>query len=166
MVTTVSHPSIGLSEEGLNKAASVLATNLADEYLLRTKLRKYHWNVTGHQFRSLHELFESQYEALAVIIDKLAERLRTYGQLAPGTLQEFIDLSRLSEHPGENPDAHQMVQDLIDDHEAMVRCMRDDVKTAEDEISDVGLADLLTGYLQVHQDMSWMLRAYLVTEGL
>lgn len=159
-------PDLGLDEKTVDQVADILKTTLADEFTLRLKLRKYHWNVTGHQFRGLHELFEEQYTALAEFIDEVAERLRSYGKLSPGTMQEFLDMTRLEENPGEIPSVDDMVTNLVQDHESLVRYFREDIKTAEEELEDVGLADFLTGQLQVHQEMAWMLRSFLQTDGL
>lgn len=158
---TKMNPQIGLSDEAMTGAVSILSTLLADEFLLRLKLRKFHWNVTGPQFLSLHEIFEKQYTALATFIDEVAERLRSYGAISPGTMAEFLDLARLEEFPEDNPDAEGMVKALVQDHEAMIRHLREDIKTAGDKYEDVGLEDFLTGQLQEHQEMAWMLRSFI-----
>jgi len=154
-------PDLGLSDEAMTGAASILSTLLADEFLLRLKLRKYHWNVTGPQFLSLHEIFEQQYTELATFIDDVAERLRAYGATAPGTMSEFITMSRLTENPAGNPDAETMIENLVADHEAMVRYLRTDINRVADEYEDVGLEDFLTAQLQAHQKMAWMLRSFI-----
>ncbi len=159
-------PNLGLSESAMQGSVELLSTLLADEYVLRTKLRKYHWNVTGPQFHALHEFFEKQYEILAKVIDETAERLRTYGQFAPGTLQEFLDLSRLDEQPGEIPNAEDMVKNVVADHEALVRHLHSDSKRAGEELDDVGLEDFLIANLQLHQEMAWMLRSFIVSSGI
>ena len=159
-------PDLGLKENAMTGAVEILSKMLADEFLLRVKLRKYHWNVTGPQFHALHEMFEEQYEALATLIDETAERIRAYGAMSPGTMEEFLDLTRLSENPGNIPNAAGMVENLVSDHEAMVRNLREDIKTAEGDYEDVGLADFLTGYLQEHQEMAWMLRSFVETAGI
>lgn len=157
-------PDLGLSEEAMKSAAELLSTALADEFVLRLKLRNYHWNVTGPQFRSLHELFEEQYEELAEVIDETAERLRTYGRFAPGTMQEFGKLTRLEEKPGDHPSADEMVMNLVLDHEMMVRNLTADSQVAADENEDVGLEDFFIGLLQQHQEMAWMLRSFLIRQ--
>jgi starvation-inducible DNA-binding protein len=158
-------PDIGLDAETHNAVTGILATLLADEFVLYTKLRKYHWNVTGPAFHALHTMFEEQYEDLAEVIDDVAERLRAYGVKAPGTLAEFQEKTRLSEHPGENPTARNMVVDIVADHEALVRFLRQDIE-AVDEHDDDGAEDFLTGLLQKHQEHAWMLRAMLEGPGL
>jgi starvation-inducible DNA-binding protein len=38
-------PNIGISEKNLEGVIKILSTLLADEYVLYTKARNYHWNV-------------------------------------------------------------------------------------------------------------------------
>jgi starvation-inducible DNA-binding protein len=47
---------------------------LADEYVLYTKTRNYHWHVVGPQFNDLHKFFQEQYEVLNDIVGEVAER--------------------------------------------------------------------------------------------
>ncbi len=154
-------PDLGLQEKQRKDVATGLKVVLADESMLYQKLRNYHWNVTGRHFFELHIALEEQYTAIAEVIDEVAERIRQYGVFAPGTLAEFKQLTRLSEQPGVYPDARTMVANLVADHETIIRNLRDDINTIEDKDDDVGAADLLTGMLQTHQKMAWMLRMYL-----
>jgi starvation-inducible DNA-binding protein len=151
---------IGLADGARDRVVGLLGALLADEYLLYTKTRNYHWNVTGPHFSQLHDLFETQYEALAEIVDEVAERIRALGAAAPGTLAEFAKQTRLREHPGEYPDARTMVANLLADHEALARALRADVETAA-QAGDAGTSDFLTGLLEKHEKTAWMLRATL-----
>ena len=153
-------PRLGLDEEARQGIIDLLSALLADEVMLYTLLRKYHWNVTGAHFFTLHEAFEQQYTAFEAIIDEVAERIRQYGAMAIGTLEEFKQYTRLEEQPGENPDAMQMVQDIMETHETLVRLLREDIDTADD-YDDDGAEDFFTGLLQVHQKWAWMMRAML-----
>ena len=159
--TKTTQPDLGLSASKVEEAVELLQTLLSDEYVLYTKLRKYHWNVTGPDFRSLHLLFEEQYETVEARIDATAERARTYGVPVIGTMEEFKDNARLKENPGDLPNAEGMIVKLAEDHEMLVRELRDDIKKAGEELEDSGLEDFLIATLQEHQNMSWFLRSFL-----
>ena len=154
-------PNMGLSDEQRAQVVKILMGLLADEYVLYTKTRNYHWNVTGLQFNDLHKFFESQYEELNDIVDDVAERARTLGGHANGTLSEFVQHARLKEQPGQFPPANEMVANLLTDHEALVRQLRADLTTYIDKYHDAGTSDFLTGVLEKHEKMGWMLRAFL-----
>jgi len=153
-------PNIGLSDSNRDGVVKLLIPLLADEYLLYTKTRNYHWNVVGPQFNDLHKFFEAQYEELDGFVDEVAERIRQLGALSPGTLAEFTKASRLKEHPGQHPAAKAMIAALLADHEAVIKTLRSDLTTAQDKLSDAGTCDFLTGLMEKHEKMAWMLRAF------
>lgn len=151
---------IGLSETARSTVMEILNTLLADEYVLYTKTRNFHWNVTGPSFHALHKFFEEQYGELEDFVDQVAERVRQLGGRAAGTLAEFLKTTRLKESPKARPEAAAMLQALLSDHEAVIRALREDVGTVE-KTGDEGTTDFLTGLLESHEKMAWMLRAHL-----
>jgi starvation-inducible DNA-binding protein len=152
---------IGLLDEQRKGVVGILNTLLSDEYVLYTKTRNYHWNVVGLQFNDLHKFFEEQYDDLAEIIDAVAERARTLGGHALGTLAEFSQHTRLKEQPGHYPDAKAMLTNLLSDHEAIIRHLRVDQQTCMEQHGDVGTNDFLIGLMEKHEKMAWMLRSFL-----
>jgi len=76
----------------------------------------------------------------------------------------LLQQTRLQERPADYPDARGMVFNLVQDHEAMVRNLRQDAKLCADEYNDVATEDLLIGLMQEHQEMAWMLRSFLEGE--
>ena len=155
---------IGLSHEQREGVGKILNTLLSDEYVLYTKTRNYHWNVVGPQFNDLHKFFETQYGELNVIIDDVAERARAVGVRAFGTAAEFSHHTRLTEQPGRYPGAREMVTNLLNDHEAIIRHLRVDLEACAQRHQDAGTSDFLTGLMEQHEKMAWMLRAYLAGE--
>jgi len=151
---------IGIPEDSRQKVIDILNTLLADEFLLYTKTRNYHWNVTGPQFNDLHKFFEAQYDELNDLVDEVAERARQLGGRAFGTLAEFTKSSTLVEQPGVSPQAAEMIRTLLADHEAIIRALRAAIGPVAEKHGDVGTSDFLTGLLEKHEKMAWMLRAY------
>jgi starvation-inducible DNA-binding protein len=152
---------IGLNQRQRQAVGEILSRLLADEYVLYTKTRNYHWNVVGPQFNDLHKFFEAQYEALEDFIDDVAERARTLGGHAVATLAEFEQLTRLKEHPGRYPAAREMLKNLLADHEAVIQTLRHDVDIVMEQHRDAGTSDFLTGLMERHEKMAWMLRSFL-----
>jgi starvation-inducible DNA-binding protein len=154
-------PNLGIADSDRSAVVKILNALLADEYLLYTKTRNYHWNVEGLQFNDLHKFFEGQYEALDDIVDNVAERTRALGGSALATLAEFTQQARLKEHPGQYPDAKTMIGNLLADHESLIRQLREDLDTTASTYRDLGTSDFLTGLMEQHEKMAWMLRAFL-----
>ncbi|AUT02315.1 DNA starvation/stationary phase protection protein [Nostoc sp. CENA543] len=152
---------IGLTEEQRQGVINLLNQDLADSYLLLVKTKKYHWDVVGPQFRSLHELWEEHYQALTENIDELAERVRALGGYPIGTMAGFLQVTTLKEHAGDVPNATGMVERLVEDHEQIIRNLRDHVDRSGEEFHDQGTADFLTNLMEDHEEMAWMLRSFI-----
>lgn len=149
----------GISEETRTEIADGLASLLADSYLLYLKTHNFHWNVTGPMFVTLHELFEEHYTELATAIDEIAERIRALGSFAPGSFAQFKEIASIDEETG-NPEAHEMVRQLIQGQESVVRTARAVLPVAS-EADDEPTVDLLTQRMQIHEKNAWMLRSLL-----
>ena len=157
---------IGLSEEQRHGVIDLLNTDLADLYLLLIKTKKYHWDVIGPQFRTLHTLWEEHYNQLTINIDETAERVRQLGGYPLGTAAGFVQYSTIKEHPNDLPTANEMVARLVQDHEQVIRNLRSHVDQCGDKFHDEGTADFLTGLMEQHEEMAWMLRSFLEGESL
>ncbi len=154
-------PQIGIAAQHLTHEIQMLNAILADEFVLYTKTRNYHWNVTGPHFHDLHKFFEAQYEELDDIVDNVAERVRALGGVAAGSLMEFTKLTRLKEQAGELKESQVMLADLLGNHEALIKNLREGVDACANQYKDAGTSDFLTGLMEQHEKMAWMLRSSL-----
>jgi len=152
---------IGLEDSNRREVTRVLNNLLSDEYLLSTKTKNYHWNVTGPHFHDLHTLFGNQYAKLDVFIDEVGERVRALGGNAFGTMTEFLRCTRLQERPEVHPSELAMVEDLYDDHEILLRSLRGSLAGNASLRGDIGTTELLTRAMQEHEKMVSMLQSVL-----
>ncbi|MFE3872471.1 Dps family protein [Flavobacterium sp. ZS1P70] len=154
-------PQIGITESHLQKSNSFLSSILANEMTLYVKLRKFHWNVAGENFMELHKLFEGQYKQLEEAIDEVAERISKLGGKTIGTMKEFSELTILKESPNHYPSNKEMKKELLEDHETLIVQLRKDIDICAEENKDAGTADFMTGLMEQHETMAWVLRRYL-----
>lgn len=153
-------PSIGITDKNLQEIIKLLSAVLADEMTLYVKTRNFHWNVAGDSFMEVHRLFEEHYKQLEKTIDEVAERIGKLGGKAIGTMAEFLEHTRLKEQPGKYPARKDMVGQLLKDHETVIKELRDDVDKCE-KLGDAGTTDFLTGIMEQHETIAWVLRRYL-----
>ncbi|MBK8738509.1 MAG: DNA starvation/stationary phase protection protein [Betaproteobacteria bacterium] len=119
----------------------------------------FHWNVTGRDFNSLHQMFMLQYTEQWNALDVIAERIRALGHPAPGTYKEFVKLASIKEVEGV-PRSDDMVRHLVAAQEATARTARK-LFPVVDAANDQPTADVLTQRLDVHEKTAWMLRSLL-----
>lgn len=151
---------IGISDGNSKAVALLLNKLLANEFVLYTKTRNYHWNIECPSFMEMHKLYESQYNELAEIIDEVAERVRKIGHYAEARLKDFVELADLDEEEYTDDQVKQ-INNLLEDHETIIRNVRGHIKMADEKYKDIGTSDFLTGLLRQHETMAWMLRSYL-----
>lgn len=149
---------IGLDANARNAVAEALNGVLADTYVLYQKTHAYHWNVTGPQFPVLHAMFETQYRELWAALDEIAERVRALGSFAPANGRIFASLASIESAEETPPKATDMIKNLLDGHEALIRRARAALETAG-AVNDAASEDLLTIRIQTHEKTAWMLRA-------
>lgn len=149
----------GIAKEQREKIAAGLSRLLADTYTLYMKTHNFHWNVTGPMFNTLHTMFETQYNELALAVDEIAERIRALGVKAPGSYAEYSELSSINEETG-HPNAEEMIKQLVEAQETIVRTAREIMPLA-DKNSDEPTADILTQRMNLHEKNAWMLRSLL-----
>lgn len=150
----------GISRESLRKIANILNDDLADEYVLLTKTRNYHWNVENPRFNDLHKFFDEQYELLSAAVDEIAERVRAVSGRTRATLKEFINSSQIREDVGSYPNADTMLSNLLSDHETIIKTLRKNISECQ-ELNDEGTANFLTDKMEEHEKMAWMLRSFI-----
>lgn len=134
-----------------------LSIVLADTYTLYMNTQKAHWNVEGPSFYGLHILLDKQYHELAEMVDVLAERLRTLGEFAPGSYDEFASLTTLPQTTKMMSKESDLVRALITSYEGFISHILDAIDSLR---RDPGTVDILTQQLEVHQKSLWMLKAH------
>ncbi|WP_050526563.1 Dps family protein [Pseudorhodobacter aquimaris] len=129
---------------------------LGETFRLYVQTHGYHWNVEGPNFRQLHVMFEEQYQNLWAALDEIAERIRTQGAYAPGTVADLMALARPEDTAAQSAD--EMIVKLIAGHEALAKTLRDAI-AANGEAGDEVSAGILTDRLEWHEKELWMMKA-------
>ncbi|MGK5593982.1 MAG: Dps family protein [Parachlamydiaceae bacterium] len=150
--------SLFLEEEASKQIASQLAIFLSDTYLVYVKTQNFHWNVRDPRFFSLHEFFEEQYQSLASAIDEIAERIRMLDAKTPGSLNSFLELTRLDDAK-DDLTADMMLKMLLQDHQSIIQWIRPEIEQTS-KLGDQGTADLLVQRLRAHEKAAWMLKSH------
>jgi starvation-inducible DNA-binding protein len=133
-----------------------LSRILGRTFRLYVQTHGYHWNVEGPEFRQLHGLFEEQYQDLWNALDPIAERIRSLGAYAPGSIAELMKLAGGEAAPAQS--AASMVDGLIEAHDALAADLREAIATAQDA-GDEPSVGMLTDRLQWHEQQLWMMKA-------
>lgn len=155
---------IGLDDKMIKVSIRVLNNLMSDSFVLLIKTWNYHWNVKGESFKSYHVFMEELYNGLITDIDDIAERVRALDERPIGAMKGYLEHNRLKEHNDEEklPDARKMLAILSEDHDTLIREIRSDLKTLEDDKSnDSGTINFLEDMIEKKEKTAWMIRSYL-----
>ncbi|MDI1321223.1 MAG: DNA starvation/stationary phase protection protein [Algoriphagus sp.] len=152
-------PNLGIPENILHLVSIELNKLLADEFILQTKTRNYHWNIEGANFYEMHRFYEQQIVELDEMIDAIAERIRTIGFYAEARLEDYLRLTSLIEQPYTNSQSDQLKY-LLGGHETIINNLRRLIPLFGVKYKDAGSCDFSARLMQQHEKMAWMTRAH------
>ena len=151
-----------ISQEAREKVVENLNARLADVIDLKTQAKQAHWNVKGHHFIGLHELFDRVAVAAEAHTDLIAERITALGGTALGTARVVAQKSSLQEYPLEifEGEAHvDALSTAMSDFGKKVRAGIDET----DELGDADTADLYTEISRELDKLLWFVEAHIQT---
>jgi len=152
--------SIDLDAETREQVVALLNQQLADTFDLYSQTKQAHWNVKGHQFFQLHELFDKLAIELLDHVDTIAERSTTLGGTALGTARMAAAKSRLPEYSAATTGGRESLEALIVRYAELAATTRAMIDRT-DELGDVDTADLFTGVSRGLDKSLWFLEAHL-----
>lgn len=137
-----------------------LNKQVANFKVLYEKLHYFHWFVNGENFFVLHEKFQEDYEAIAKLLDDMAERLLMINGLPVFTLKECLEITTLEENQHYAKATNEMVALLIQDYEQVVKELKDVIEIADDEDDEV-TEGLLLDIVSLLEKKVWMYKSFL-----
>ncbi|CAN5840445.1 DNA starvation/stationary phase protection protein Dps [soil metagenome] len=142
------------------KVIEHLNARLADAIDLKTQAKQAHWNVKGHHFIALHELFDQVATAVEAHGDLIAERVTSLGGTAMGTARVVAQTSTLSEYPLEIFDGTAHVDALSTAMADFGKKIRKGIDDADD-LDDKDTADLFTEVSREIDKLLWFVEAHI-----
>ena len=141
----------------MEKLIQNLKTVLGTTFTLYLKFHAAHWNIEGPFFESYHKLFNGIYDDLWQSVDVIAEQIRQLDAYAPGSLERFVELSKIK-GTNEILPPNTLVVMLLKDIETLVSLTTEALHNAEKEDKQ-GLVNFLAGRVEMLSKWRWQLRA-------
>jgi starvation-inducible DNA-binding protein len=140
--------------------AQNLKTVLATTFHFYLKAHKFHWNVIGSDFAQQHEFLGDLWEEVFDAVDPIAEMIRTQGEFAPGSFQEYLELSHIADPTEEDSNGQVMFEILSADNEVVIEVLTIAYQVSESEMT-FDISDMLAQRIAAHRKHGWMLASFL-----
>lgn len=119
----------------------------------------FHWNITGQDFVEFHTIFDKHATIIYEQWDPTAERIRQLDAPVSGSLSEYDQLSVIDKsRPEAKNNIQEILKFLIKQHQNHIDLLVQIIDTASEE-KDFATADLLTKFLEEHQQMQWFIKS-------
>lgn len=135
----------------------LMKKTLADTFTMYLKAHSFHWNVEGPNFPQFHDFFGDLYEELHDAVDPIAEEIRALDSYAPGSMSRLLELTEIREQTI-IPSSVAMTAELLNDNEIILQDLQVVFELAT-ELNKQGLADFISGRIDIHTKHAWMLRS-------
>src|SRR6201997_66441 len=110
-----------LNRDGVNEISSSLRHLLADVFALYLKTKNFHWHMSGPHFRDYHLLLDEQSDQIFATTDELAERVRKIGGATLRSIGHIARLQRVRDNDADFVTPHDMLAELREDNQQMVK---------------------------------------------
>ena len=139
--------------------------NLSNKYLANIgvnyiKLHNLHWNVVGHQFKSVHEYLESLYDALADVLDEVAEILKMDGAMPLGSLKAYLEVASLKELEDKDYSVQESLEIVLADLE-LLKAQAEEIRRMAAEEDHYQLVSSMEDHLGNYSKNIWFIKAML-----
>ena len=153
-------PNIGLDAVIRQSVVDILNLLLADEAVLLLKMHRHGLKIDGVVTSGIQALYGVQYVQIESACNEVMERVQILGGNHIKDSEALIHSSRLGREI--NPDPG--IINILADHEAFIRFLREDIQKCSEIYEDQGTSALLVGVMSAHEKMAWMLRSYIEPE--
>lgn len=120
------------------------------------KLQSYHWYVKGHAFFTVHAQLESYYDEVKEEVDEVAEALLMIGDKPVSTLNEFLDLSKITEGGDVYVRAGELLPVVRDDF-ALIAKLAEGVKATADREGSALVSTKMDDVIASASKAVWMI---------
>ncbi len=153
---------IALPTETRQKNSEMLNQILIDSIALYDMYKKHHWQVYGHTFYQLHLLFDKHAGEQLELIDLLAERVQTLGNVAIGMPQDVAERTKIPRPPAGAETPPVMLSRLLDAHEIIIQQVHEGIDVTEQN-KDWGTNDLLmSDVLRRNELQVWFVSSHVI----
>ena len=133
---------------------------LADLSVWNVKLHNLHFNVTGPQFKSIHEYLESIYDEVFEYFDAVAEHVKMQGEFPLVNSVEYAKLAKIGELGQEDVPQHKVIEILLHDFKYM-KDQAAAIREAAGEEDNFLLSNMMEDHIEYYVKQIWFIESML-----
>lgn len=141
----------------MNNILTNLNIFLSDLNVFYRKLQNYHWNVKGKDFFVVHPKLEEYYTEINAQIDEVAEHILSLGGQPLGTLNDYLNTTKIKEAENKKVDSNLVYNELSKDFTKLLQDAKD-IKNTADAEGDHKTSAMMDNSIENYSTKIWMLK--------
>ena len=133
---------------------------LANIGVFYIKLHNLHWNVTGTQFKTVHEYLEQNYDYFAGVLDEVAEYIKMENEYPLASLQDYLEIANIVELDSKDYSIYETLKIVLEDI-ILLKKQALDLRVFADKIDKFSLANMLEEHLKQYDKTIWFINSML-----
>ncbi len=129
---------------------------LANIGVMYIKLHNLHWNVTGSNFKEVHEYLETLYDYFATILDDVAEFIKMDEGYPLASLSEFSEYATITEIDSVDYKAPEVVTILLEDIKTL-KAQANIIRTYTEKVDKFQLGNMVEEHICQYDKITWFL---------
>jgi starvation-inducible DNA-binding protein len=142
------------------KISENLNKYLADTSVMYVKVHNLHWNVSGLQFKAVHEFLETIYDGLAENLDEIAELIKMNGDYPLASMAEYLKVSSINELSSQKYGVKESLEILLEDLKTLDSSAKE-IRAAADEKDAFDIVSMMEEHCASYQKTIWFIESML-----
>ncbi len=130
---------------------------LSDLNVFYRKLQNYHWNIKGKDFFIVHPKLEEYYTEINTLIDEIAEHILSLGGQPLGSLNDYLNTTKITEAENKKVDSTLVYNELIKDYSKLLQDTKD-IKISADSQGEHKTSAMMDNIIENYSTKIWMLK--------
>ena len=130
---------------------------LSDLNVFYRKLQNYHWNIKGEIFFVIHPKLEEYYNEVNTQVDEIAEHILSLGGEPLGSLQDYLNITKITEAKNEKIDASVVFKEVAKDYGTLLQDAIN-IKKSADDAQEHKTSALMDTIIEDYSTKIWMLK--------
>ena len=139
----------------LKKEFDLYLSNLA---VMTFKLHNLHWNVTGLEFKAIHEFTEAMYDTTFLHFDAVAEHQKIFGVMPDCKLSEYLEKATIKEIDAREYSSLEVLEILQEDVKTLIENAKD-IKSKADGLGWAEAVSLMEGQIAYYSKQLWFINS-------
>lgn len=129
---------------------------LSNNAVFYIKLHNLHWNVSGINFKIIHEYLETIYDSISIVLDEVAEVIKMQNEFPLASMNDYLEKATIKEISSVNYKGDEVLEITRNDIKILIN-QAECIRTISSDDDNYSIATMLEDHLANLNKTLWFL---------